>query len=124
MSLTPSFSQKFSKKGIFITAFEEYVESKDNNQTFDVDYKIPHRFGKMFTRPELVNIFAEIFSQLQFTKITIGAPIPCINNKNDIVLKDFEYCFYKIESSDDFSTKEVICNDNDNWIGIKAKFSQ
>jgi hypothetical protein len=118
MSLTQSFTQKFSKKGIIVIDFENFINSKNIEQTFDVDYKISQRFGKMFSRQELVNIFTDIFCQLQFTKIIV------LPGQNNIELKEFQYYFYKIESSDDFSTKEIICTDNDNWIGIKAKFSK
>ena len=132
MSLSSDFTSRFSKKGIFLRDFEHFVtqQSQQNqsaqNNSFLVDYDIPENFAKMFTRQELAQMINEIFTDLQFVKISVqNAATPIESNaetNSTEKLKEFQYCFYKVETTEDFKKADVICSDTDNWIGVKAKF--
>jgi hypothetical protein len=126
MSLSSTFTSRFSKKGIFLRDFETFVNQQSQSiQTGDflVDYDIPEKFAKMFTRQELTSFLNEIFTNLQFVKnINLNATAPNVDAKTVDNLNVFEYCFYKVETTSDFKKADIICSETDNWIGVKAKF--
>lgn len=129
MPLSTDFVSRFSKKGIFLRDFENFVTQQSQlvqNGTFLVDYDIPENFAKMFTRQELTQMMNNIFTDLQFVNISVQnaiSPTEPNSQTNSIEkLKQFQYCFYKVETTADFKKADVICIESDNWIGIKAKF--
>ena len=144
MFLSSEFTSRFSKKGIFLRDFETYIIQQSEftlNSSFLIDYTISEKFAKMFTRQELTTMMNQIFTDLQFVKISFQnvpqpqpqpqpqhqpqpQPLPLADIEINLIekLKEFQYCFYKVETTSDFKKADVICNDIDNWIGIKAKF--
>lgn len=119
---------RFSKKGIFRKDFEDFVNQQSQNQQiqqngkFLVDYDIPEKFAKIFTRQELTSFLNEIFTDLQFVKIINLPPVVPNEPRRADNLNVFEYCFYKTESTSDFKKTDVLCSETENWIGVKAMF--
>ncbi len=116
---------RFSKKGIFLKDFEDFVNQQSQhpeNGKFLVDYDIPEKFAKIFTRQELTSFLNEIFTDLQFVKIINIQPVGPNEPRRADNLNVFEYCFYKTESTSDFKNTDVLCSETENWIGVKAMF--
>jgi hypothetical protein len=116
---------RFSKKGIFLKDFEDFVNQQSQHQQngkFLVDYDIPEKFAKIFTRQELTSFLNQIFTDLQFVKIINLQPVAPNEQRKADNLNVFEYCFYKTESTSDFKKTDVLCSETENWIGVKAIF--